>query len=99
MNNHTLLLAQLPQELWSLQIAQGHKVLLHHQKVGGDMWVVLLTDMPDQQDRAWRMTTGEYWGIETLHESRDRWVRGRFAPTYTGGTNPPKQVAKVLSLF
>lgn len=97
--SHQLLLAQLPQELWGLEIAPKHKVLLHHQTIGNDMWVVLLTEMPGQQDLAWVMPKSEYWGIETLHESRDRWVRGRFTPTHRGQITPEKPKAHQMSLF
>lgn len=93
------ILAQLPAECQHLSIAPRHKVLLDHVPVGGDMWVVLLTDMPGDCDKAWRMTKRDYWGIQTLHESRDRWVRNRYKPTFQGSLNEVKAQEPLLTLF
>lgn len=93
------ILTQLPAECQHLSIAPRHKVLLEHVPVGGDMWVVLLTDMPGDRDKAWRMTKRDYWGIQTLHESRDRWVRNRFEPTFQGSLNEEKPKADLPTLF
>lgn len=93
------LLSLLPPECRHLSIAPRHKVLLEHVPVGGDMWVVLLTDMPGDRDKAWRMTKREYWDIQTLHESRDRWVRNRFQPTFQGTLNAEKPQASQPTLF
>ena len=93
------ILTQLPAECQGLTIAPRHKVLLTHQAIGGDMWVILLTDMPGDRDKAWRMTKRDYWNIQTLHESRDRWVRNRFEPTFQGSLNEVKKQEPLPTLF
>lgn len=92
----------LPVECQSLTIAPRHKVLLEHVPVGNEMWVVLLTDMPGDNDKAWRLTKKGYWNLQPKHESRDRYVRAWIQPTFEGEPNPPKpQKPKMetLSLF
>ena len=84
---------QLPEQCRSLAIAPRHKVAFEHFFVGDVVWIVLLTDMPGQKDSAWRLSRKDYWAIQSLHESRDRWVRNRIEPTITCAAKD------ILSLF
>lgn len=98
------ILAYFPKEVQGLEIAPRHKVLLDHVFVGSKCYVVLLTNMPGDADKVWEMSKKDYWGIQTLHESRDRWVRNRFTPTMEWVRNLPKEshidgVQSVISLF
>lgn len=70
----------LPTECAGLAIQPGHRMLLTHQKVGTDMWVVLLTRMPGDHCKAWKMPLQEYWALEPKHGTRDRYVRENLVP-------------------
>lgn len=72
----------LPNELQDLKIQPNHKVLLTHRRINNDIWVVLLTNMPGQSDKAWKLHVNDYYNINSLHESYDRWVRNRLKPTF-----------------
>ena len=74
-------------------------MLLQHVAVGADMWVVLLTTMPGDSPKAWRLSRGEYWQIQPKHEYRDRWIRENLPPTLEADRNPEKRKPIVLSLF
>ena len=84
------ILEHLPEQLQGLTIEQGKRVLFQHFPIGQYMYVVLLTNMPGDCDRFWLVTKQYYWAIESLHESRDRWIRYRVAPTWQGEPNAPK---------
>lgn len=89
--DHSSFIAQLPEECQSISIEPRHKVALEHfLLMDGTAWVVLLTEMPEQSDMAWRMTKREYWGIQPKHELRDRWIRENLKPTIEGPQNKPK---------
>jgi len=84
-------LSQLPTECQSLTIEPRHKVALDHfLMVDGTVWVVLLTTMPGDCCKAWKLTVGQYWQIQPKHGTRDRYIRENFTPTLTGTMNPPK---------
>jgi len=74
-------LQQLPPECRDVTIRPRCKVALEHRNVGQDVWVVLLTRMPDKPSRAWRLSKKEYYAIFDTHVSRDRYVRERLTPT------------------
>lgn len=78
MNNFIKL---LPTECAGLAILPGHRMLLTHQKVGTDMWVVLLTRMPGDHCKAWKISLKDYWALEPKHGTRDRYVRENLEPT------------------
>lgn len=88
---------RLPHECRTLGILPGHRMTLQHMKVGKEMWVVLLTTMPGDHCRAWRMPLGEYWHLKPRYGSRDRFIRENIPPVMEGGRNPEK--ARELSLF
>ena len=45
-------------------------------------WVVLLTIMPNQSAKAWRLEPPEYYRIQPKHETRARWIREHLPPTF-----------------
>ena len=96
MRDHSTTIEQLPKVMAGLSIEPGHKTLLTHQQYEGHVYVVLLTDMPGQTDKIWVLNSKDYYGIYSLHESRDRWVRNRIPPTYT---EPPRASPQQASLF
>lgn len=89
----------LPAECQHLEIAPRHKVLLEHVPVGNEMWVVLLTDMQGDNDKAWRMTKKEYWDLQPKHECRDRYVRAWMEPIFQGEKNPPKPQKPIFKMM
>lgn len=90
-------LSQLPPECQSIRIAPRHKIALEHFKVGGEIWVVLLTTMPGDSNKAWKFSQGAYWQMNPKHGTRDRYIRENFPPLYEGTRNPPKAEALTLS--
>lgn len=89
--------AQLPGECQALEIMAGRRTLLAHVKAEGMMWVVLLTTMPGDCCKAWRMPPGEYWQLQPRYGSRDRFIRENMAPAIKGRANAGK--ARQTSLF
>lgn len=80
---------QLPTECQNLTIEPRHKVALDHFLLDdGSVWVVLLTKMPGDCPKAWKMTKREYWNLQPKHGTRDRFIRENFTPTISGKTNP-----------
>lgn len=96
MRDHSTTIEQLPKVMAGLSIEPGHKTLLTHQQYEWNVYVVLLTDMPGQTDKIWVLDSKDYYGIYSLHESRDRWVKNRIPPTYT---EPQIATPKQTSLF
>jgi hypothetical protein len=90
-------LSQLPEECQDIKIEPRHKVALHHRTVGNDIWVVLLTTMPGDNNKAWKLRKGEYWQLGPKHGTRDRWIRENLPPLVEGRKNPSKP--KMLFLF
>lgn len=88
---------QLPAECRAITIEPRHRTALQHVRVGGSVWVVLLTAMPGQRCQAWRLGVGEYWGLQPRYGSRDRFVRENMQPTLEGDANPQRHAE--LSLF
>ena len=74
-------MAQLPEQCRDIDILPHHKVALEHRIVGNDVWVVLLTRMPNKPSQAWKLSKKEYYAIYDTHVSRDRYVRNRLTPT------------------
>lgn len=81
-------LKQLPEACQALTIAPKHRVALTHFTVGDSVWVVLLTRMPGDSNKAWRLTRGEYWQLMPKHGTRDRFIRENMVPTIEGDANP-----------
>ncbi len=79
---------KLPQQCQDIDILPRHKVSLEHRAVGEDMWVVLLTTMPGDSCKAWKLNKKEYWQIEPKHGTRDRYIRENYPPTIEGPKNP-----------
>ena len=96
MRDHSTTIEQLPKVMAGLSIEPGHKTLLTHHYHEGNVYVILLTDMPGQTDKIWILDSKEYYRIYSLHESRDRWVKNRIPPTYT---EPPRPAPQQASLF
>ena len=98
MNNVEDFKKQLPECCWFIEIQPRHKVELEHARTDdGHIWVVLLTTMPGDCCKAWKLTKGEYWQIQPKHGTRDRYIRENMTPTLTGTMNPPKpQQASLL---
>ena len=87
--NNSELLRQLPAECQALSIEPRHKVALEHFFLNdGTVWVVLLTKMPGDCPKAWRMSRREYWELNPKHGTRDRYIRENIPPTLTGAKNP-----------
>lgn len=78
----------LPDECKDIVIKPRHKVALEHRFVGNDVWVVLLTKMPGQRSKAWKLTKGEYWRLQPKHGTRDRFIRENYPPIMEGPPNP-----------
>lgn len=78
----------LPLECQALEIQPRHRVAFEHFFVGNDVYVVLLTNMPGQADKVWKLTRKEYWALQTKHESRDRYIRAWHTPILVGEENP-----------
>ena len=91
MSNHQDFLRQLPTECQGLTIEPRHKVALQPYFMKDGVWVVLLTDQPEQADKAWRLTWQQWREIEPKHETKVRYIREHIAPTLTGTPNPPKR--------
>jgi len=84
---------QLPTECQSLTIKPKHKVALDHFLLDdGSVWVVLLTKMPGDCPKAWKMTKREYWNLQPKHGTRDRYIRENFTPTISGRMNPQQSL-------
>lgn len=96
MRDHSTTLERLPKTMAGLSIETGHKTLLTHQHYEENVYVIFLTDMPGKTDMFWLLTRKEYYGIYSLHESRDRWVKNRIPPTYT---EPPRPTHQQAALF
>jgi hypothetical protein len=85
---------KLPQQCQDIDILPRHKVALEHRAVGEEMWIVLLTTMPGDACKAWKLHKKEYWSLEPKHGSRDRYIRENYPPYIEGQKNP-----KQASLF
>lgn len=96
--SHQEFLRQLPTECQGLTIEPRHKVALQPYFMKDGVWVVLLTDQPEQADKAWRLTWPEWREIEPKHETKVRYVRERLEPTFVGTPNPPNP-RRPLQLF
>lgn len=90
-------LSQLPVECQDIQIRPRCKVALEHRTTEGDVWVVLLTRMPNQPSRAWKLSKGEYYRLMPKHGTRDRYIRENMQPTIE--SKPFNVVPKQDSLF
>lgn len=88
---------RLPAECRGISIQSRCRTALQHFEVGNDMVVVLLTKMPGDRCRAWRMRKCEYWHLQPRYGSRDRYIRENMPPTMEGRTN--ELPAPELSLF
>lgn len=88
---------RLPAECRGISIPPRCRTVLQHFEVGKEMVVVLLTKMPGDRCRAWRMKIWEYWQLRPRYGSRDRYIRENMPPTMEGRTN--ERPAPELSLF
>lgn len=89
--DHSSFIAQLPEECQGISIEPRHKVALQPYFMKDVVWVVLLTDQPEQADKAWRLTWPQWREIEPKHETKVRYIREHLVPTLTGTPNPPKR--------
>ena len=81
-------ISQLPLQCQGLTIQPRHRVALEHFAVDDDIWVVLLTFMPGDSNKAWRLSKWQYWNLQPKHGTRDRYVRENLPPTIEGKRNP-----------
>lgn len=86
----------LPIPCQTIQIKPRHKIALEHFQVLNDIWVVLLTLMPGDSSKAWRLTKKEYWTLQPKHGTRDRFIRENYTPTIQAAANPAKPVQTSL---
>jgi hypothetical protein len=70
-----------------MAIKPGHKVELAHVRDGADILVVLLTTMPGDCCKLWRIPAAEYWQLNPKHGTRDRYIRENRPPTLAGAKN------------
>ena len=96
MRDHSTTIEQLPKVMAGLSIEPGHKTLLTHHYHEGNVYVVLLTDMPGQTDKIWVLGSKEYYRIYSLHEWRGGWVKTRIPPTYREPQRPAPQQASLF---
>lgn len=89
----------LPEQLRNLEIEPRHKVMLVSRRIDREMWTVLLTEMPGQSPRAWKMSAGDYFAILPKHGTRERWIRENLPPTYETEANEQKRRPLMLLLF
>ena len=89
MTKHETFLSVLPEECHNLKIEPRHRMALKPFFIGSTVWVVLITDMPEQADKAWCMTNSEFRAIEPKHETRVRWIRENMKPVLASAPNPP----------
>ena len=91
---------RLPEECQGIRILPRHKMSLEHFSCDDrNVWVVLLTEMPGDCSKAWRVPRREYWELEPKHGPRDRYIRENFTPVLVADRNPSKQRIVQKSLF
>lgn len=78
---------QLPPSCAGIAIKPGRKVELTHIRDGADILVILLTTMPGDCCKMWRIPSGEYWQLNPKHGTRDRYIRENRTPTLSGAKN------------
>lgn len=88
--NEKEFISSLPEGCQSISIEKGHKVALQHFTIGSDMWVVLLTRMPGDCSKAWKLSRSEYWQLEPKHGTRDRYIRENQEPIMQSDENPKR---------
>lgn len=81
-------LSKLPEPCQNLAILPRHRMALQHFTVGEHIWVVLLTRMPGDSCKAWRMPKWEYWRLQPKYGSRDRYIRENVPPYILSEANP-----------
>lgn len=84
-DHNTQLIRLLPQSCSHIGILPRHRTRLEVVKpseASPFFWVVLLTIMPNQSAKAWKLEPPEYYRIQPKHETRARWVREHLPPTF-----------------
>ena len=91
---HTNLLSKLPEECRDIRILPRHRIAVKPFFTKTCIWIVNISNVPGDMDRAWRIDYDFWKNLEPKHGTRVDYIRSYMTPTVTA-----KPQSRQLSLF